>query len=155
MNDMVYVPELEDGEVLEITKRKKFREPLPPFNMVGNGMTNRYGTSMDIIEVCLQLSLAEIKLLQFFRDCYARNIMNKEENTNVVTPAKWDKFDKYLAKALEKSYKNLEEKRVLCRIKRGIYIVNPNLFVPQQNFVLINAQWQTAIDTNIKKKETK
>lgn len=148
----MYVPEIESDEVLEITRRKKVKEPLPPFSMVGNGLSNRYGTSLDIIEVCLQLTLTEIKLLQFFRDCYAANIMKKEFNTNLVVPARWEKFDPYLTKALEKSYKSLEEKKIISRVKRGTYIINPNLFVPQNNFTLISLQWQNAVDENIKKK---
>ena len=93
---MIQVPEPESGEIIEITTKKKHKEPLPPFSMVGNGLKNRYGTSLDIIEVCLQLNQSELKLLQFFRDCYASNIMKKEPNPNLVIPLRWEAFTAYL-----------------------------------------------------------
>ena len=141
---MIQVPEPEVGEVIEITTKKKYKEPLPPFSMVGNGMSNRYGISLDIIEVCLELNQSELKLLQFFRDCYASNIMKKEGNPNLVVPLRWEKFTAYLKKALEKQYSHLEYLGVIVRIKRGTYLVNPTLFVPQHDYSSIYGQWIAA-----------
>lgn len=143
---MIQIPEPEIGEVIEVTSRKKHKEPLPPFSMVGNGMSNRYGTSLDIIEICLQLNQSELRLLQFFRDCYASSIMKKDSNPNLVIPTRYEKFDKYLSKALEKNYNHLEYLGVIVRIKRGSYLINPTLFVPQQGYSNINGQWMSAID---------
>ena len=47
-------------EIVEITRKKKNKMPLPPYNIVGNGFTNRHGTSMDIIDLCAKLNTAEI-----------------------------------------------------------------------------------------------
>ena len=58
--------ELKDGELLEVSKKKVQREPMPPWNMVGNGMSNRVGASMDFIEICAELNQAELKLFKFF-----------------------------------------------------------------------------------------
>ena len=112
--------------------------------MVGNGLRNRYGESLDIIEVCLQLNQSELRLLQFFRDCYASNIMKKETNPNLVIPLRWEKFTAYLKKALEKQYAHLEYLGVIVRIKRGTYLINPTLFVPQHDYSNINGQWLAA-----------
>ena len=143
---MVQIPEPEIGEVIEVTSRKRYKEPLPPFSMVGNGLSNRYGTSLDIIEVCLQLNQSELRLLQFFRDCYADSIMRGDVNPNLVIPTRYEKFDKYLSKALEKNYNHLEYLGVIVRVKRGSYLVNPTLFVPRQGYSSINGQWITALN---------
>ena len=35
---------------------------MPPWNMVGNGMSNRVGVSMDFIDICAELNQAELSL---------------------------------------------------------------------------------------------
>lgn len=132
----------ETGDVLEITRKKQDREPLPPFNIVGNGMSNRNGQSLDLLEVCLQLNMSEMRLLQFFRDAFTRSLINQEANPNKVEPLKWPEFDKYLATALRKNYSHLEYMEVLARIKRGVYLINPNMLIPTRNFTEISAEWE-------------
>lgn len=129
------------NEVIEITRRKKLAEPLPPYNIVGNGFTNRHGTSIDILEVCLQLNLAEMRLLQFLRSAFTMSCIIKEDNPNVIEPTKHEAFDKYLATALMKNYQHLEYLYVMHRIKRGVYMLNPNMFIPSRDYAKINAMW--------------
>lgn len=145
-DELVGIAEPESGEVIEITRKSKVKEPLPPFNMIGNGFSNRYGTSLDFIEVCLELNQSELRLLQFFRNCYAFNIINQESNTNEITPTRWETYTDYLKKALEKNYKHLVSVRALVRVRRGTYLINPNLFVPLKNFGVANALWISLID---------
>ena len=132
----------ENGESIEITRRSKAKEPLPSYTMVGNGITTKHGTSLDVLKVCGELNQAEIKLLCFFRDVFAKNAMNKEENPNKIEPLSWAEFDKYLATALKKNYVHMEYMDVVIRVKRGIYMVNPLMFIPSTNFTKILAEWQ-------------
>ena len=132
----------ENGESIEITRRSKAKEPLPSYTMVGNGITTKHGTSLDVLKVCGELNQAEIKLLCFFRDVFAKNAMNKEENPNKIEPLSWVEFDKYLATALKKNYVHMEYIDVVIRVKRGIYMVNPLMFIPSTNFTKILAEWQ-------------
>ncbi len=131
----------ESDEVIEIVRKKKYNEPLPPYNIVGNGLTNRHGTSVDILEICLQLNMAEMKLLQFLRTAFTINSINKEEIPNVVLPSSWDEFDKYLSTALMKNYTHLEYLQVIKRIRRGVYMVNPRILMPSKEYLRIEAMW--------------
>ena len=131
------------NEVLEITRRTtKVNNPTPPWNMIGNGMSNRTGSSVDFIDICAELNQAELKLLKFLRDMYNDNIRNKEESSNLIVPSKGAEYSPYLAKALEKNYKHLAYMEVLIRIKRGTYLLNPNLFIPTSNYRGVNALWE-------------
>lgn len=80
--------ELAEGELLEVSRKKIVKEPMPPWNMVGNGMENRVGVSMDFIDICAELNQAELKLFKFFRDMYNSNVRNREIETNIVVPSK-------------------------------------------------------------------
>lgn len=131
----------ESDEVIEIVRKKKYNEPLPPYNIVGNGLTNRHGTSVDILEICLQLNMAEMKLLQFLRTAFTINSINKEEIPNVVLPSSWDEFDKYLSTALMKNYTHLEYLQVIKRIRRGVYMVNPRILMPSKEYLRIETMW--------------
>ena len=149
--DRKYLQEvtIEEGELLGITRKSnKFSNPTPPWNMVGNGMSNRTGSSIDFIDICAELNQAELRLLKFLRNMYNDNIRNKESNSNVVVPSKSVEYSPYLAKAMEKNYKHLAYMEVVVRIKRGSYLLNPNLFIPSSNYSVINIMWENTIKGN-------
>lgn len=131
-------------EIVEITRKKKNKMPLPPYNIVGNGFTNRHGTSMDIIDLCAKLNTAEINLLQFFRDQYTYNIIRKEDYPNVVIPTSSEEFTAYLSTALKKNYLHMEYEQVVRRLKRGTYMINPVLFMPSDNHLSAYDKWNNA-----------
>ena len=133
--------ELKDGELLEVSKKKVQREPMPPWNMVGNGMSNRVGVSMDFIDICAELNQAELKLFKFFRDMYNNNVRYKENETNIVVPSRSEWYTPYLAKALEKNYKHMEYVGIITRVKRGVYLINPNLLIPISGYGGAMALW--------------
>ena len=113
----------------------------PPYMVVGNGRhSKRYGVkSMDIIDVCAQLNTSENKVLKFFRDCFTDNTINNEEYPNIVVPSSWKEYDTYIKKSLEKNYTHMEYLGVLKRVKRGIYMINPYLFMPRRD-ALVKSQ---------------
>lgn len=136
--------EIKEGELVEIVRKStRPANNTPPWNMVGNGLSNRTGTSMDFIDICAELNQAELKLLKFLRNEYNDNIRNKVDNTNVVVPAKSDNYSAYLSKALEKNYLHMESMDIMVRVKRGVYLINPNLFIPSNNYHSVNALWET------------
>lgn len=141
-DEMIMVSAPDKGEVVEITRKKKEKEGMPPFNIVDNGFSNRHGASLDILEVCLQLNIAEQKLLQFFRDCFTKNVFMKDEMPNVIEPLKWQEFDKYLAAALMKNFVHMEYLGVLKRVKRGLYMINPDMLIPPKDYLVIKTRWE-------------
>ena len=130
------------GEVIEVVRRKHEKQPLPPFSLIGNGMSNKNGSSVDILEICINLNTAEMRLLQFFRDVFCLGVMNQEVNPNKVEPTKWPEFDKYLATALKKNYIHMAELGILVRLKRSVYLLNPSMFIPVRHFIEIKAIWE-------------
>lgn len=97
---------------------------------------------MDILEICSQLNTAEMKLMQFFRDIIEQQKINGENNPNKVTPAKHEEFSSYLKVALKKNFAHMGELDIVRRVKRGIYMLNPSLFIPAANMLVIKAEWE-------------
>jgi len=142
-DELKYVSPPEEGEMLEVTKKIKNKDPLPPYNIVGNGLTGKHGTSVDLLEVCLQLNIAEMKLLQFFRTQFTARLIAHVDMPSVVVPTVIGSFDKYLATALMKNYKHMEYLQILRRIKRGEYILNPKIFMPPRGYTEAVAKWDS------------
>lgn len=134
--------DIKEGEVVEISRKTlRPKEATPPWNMIGNGLSNRTGTSMDFIDICSELNQAELKLLKFLRNEYNSNIRNKVADTNIVVPAKSEDYSPYLSKAMEKNYKHMEYMGIVARVKRGTYLVNPNLFIPGNGYGSVSKLW--------------
>ena len=134
--------DIKEGEVVEISRKAlRPKEATPPWNMIGNGLSNRTGTSMDFIDICSELNQAELKLLKFLRNEYNSNIRNKAADTNIVVPAKSEDYSPYLSKAMEKNYKHMEYMGIVVRVKRGTYLVNPNLFIPGNSYGSVSKLW--------------
>lgn len=128
---MVQLPELRSDEVVEITTKKKKHEAYPGYTILGNGKaTRKGGQSMDILNICKELNRAEMNLLQFIRDELEHNKMRKEKNVNLVTPSRSEEWTVYLKTALKKNYPHMECLRIIQRVKRGTYMINPYLFIP-------------------------
>lgn len=141
---MIEIAPPKQNEQIVITTKKAVVEPMPPYNLVGNGFRNRHGASLDIIDVCAQLNQGELKLLQFFRDAFNSACMRAEENPNLITPTKEDDFNDYLRVMLMKMYKHMEYVGLVIRVKRGVYILNPKLFMYSTGYTKILQQWEEA-----------
>lgn len=104
---------------------------------------------MDFIDICAELNQAELKLFKFFRDMYNNNVRHKEKETNIVVPAKSEWYTPYLAKALEKNYKHMEYIGIIVRVKRGVYLINPNLLLPVSGYVSASALWNRLVTKEV------
>lgn len=119
------------GEIVEVVRKKKQKEPYPGYTIVGNGKETRNGgKSMDTFDVCKQLNTAEMNLVLFFRDEMDRLKASKETIINVVVPTKCDEWTEYLKIALKKNYAHMNCVGIIRRVKRGTYMINPLLFIP-------------------------
>lgn len=131
-----------NGDVIEISRKKKYKEPYPGFSTMGNGReTKNGGKSLDILEICSKLNTAEMRLMQFFRDAIDNQKMINEANPNKVVPTRWDGWDDYLKVALKKNFAHMECLQILRRVKRGEYMINPRLFIPAKDVDKIMNAW--------------
>lgn len=136
-----FVPSIGGSITIQHTRGSK--ENLPPYTLVGNGHTSSNGTSRDIVEVCMDMNQAELKLLQFMREVMIKQIMNKSTEPSIITPTHYPEYSKYLATAMAKNYEHLEYLEVIRRIKRGTYILNPNLVLPPRHYSAMQNKWVT------------
>ena len=140
-------------ERVVITKEKTTKEKMPPYNLVGNGLSNRHGTSLDLIDVCVQLNISELRLLQYLRDEFNRNCINKEVCPNIIVPTKGDEWDAYLKVSLKKNYKHMEYLKLILRLSRGKYMLNPYLFMYSTGYSNTVQMWNDKLDSIIDKDE--
>ena len=133
-------------ERVVITKEKLVKEKLPPYNLVGNGLANRHGTSLDLIDVCVQLNLSELRLLQYLRNMFNNNCIHKEVTPNIIEPTKGDDWNDYLKVALKKNYKHMEYLKLITRISRGKYMLNPYLFMYSKGYNKTATIWNELLD---------
>lgn len=133
---------ISNDEVVEVTRRKRTQEPYPGYMIVGDGSeTKRGGKSMDLLDVCKELNMAEMNLLQFFRDRIKANIYNKEKNTHIVIPTRCEEWTDYLQIALKKNYPHMNCLGIVQRVKRGTYMLNPSLFIPSKDMEWYKKEW--------------
>jgi hypothetical protein len=150
----VEIPIPAEGQTVEVTTKTRIKEPYPGFTIFGNGKTTRKGgASMDILDICKELNLAEMNLMQFFRDYVEQNKMSREKNVNLVKPAASEAWTDYLKIALKKNYPHMECLGIIKRVKRGTYMMNPNLFIPTYSVELHNKEWSKLEDNCLEKKE--
>lgn len=134
----------ESDEKVVITKEKRIKEPYPGYTIFGNGKeTKNGGKSMDILDICKQLNTAEMNLMQFFRDEIEKAKMNGERNPNRINTTKSECWTEYLKIALKKNYKHMKELDILCRESRGVYMMNPRLFIPAKDLAKVIDEWET------------
>ena len=131
-----------DNDVIEITRKKREKEPYPGYTLFGNGKeTKKGGKSMDILDICKDLGKPEMTLMQFLRDEMEKNKMNKVEEPNIIIPASSDGYTEYVKTILKKHYAHMECLGIMKRMKRGTYMINPFLFIPTRNMESMADMW--------------
>ena len=139
---IIQLPSIAIDEIVEVTRKKRIREPFPGFTVVGNGKETRHGgKSMDLLDICKQLNTAEMNLLQTMRDAIDKAKMNGEKNVNIVVPSHIDDWSKYLSTALKKNYPHMNCLGIIRRVKRGTYMINPLLFIPTKEMQFHRDEW--------------
>ena len=105
-------------EELVTYRRRRMRDAKAPFLILGNGQSNRNGTSMNTLKVLLTLSPGPQKLL-------LELIEARDTDTNQVLRAKLK--DKRL---VQNHLSALIEADLVRRIKSGLYMINPLAVMP-------------------------
>lgn len=99
---------------------------------------------MDVIEVVSKLSKVEVAIVQYMKDLLIDQQIFNSQNPNSnnkfksnvveVPTSEAFKMNDYLKKGMSKSYKHLVEVKVLIRVKRNQYMINPYFIMPSSNF---------------------
>jgi len=139
------------GSVAEVSIRK--RNHKPAFDMHGNGRGSKdKGTdSMDYTKMLLSLSKPAAFLYERIYEGRMAEIDTngvqhpyKKSNTSVVDSTMFTAMQK---KYVTKGYKELLDKDMVVRIKRGMYLINPRL-------VISGDQWQCELATYTRIKDS-
>lgn len=105
-------------EELVTYRRRRMRDAKAPFIILGNGLSNRNGTSMNTLKVLLTLSPGPQKLL-------LELIEARDVDTNLVGRQRLK--DKRL---VQNHLAALMEVDLIRRIKPGMYMINPLAVMP-------------------------
>lgn len=133
------------GKKVEVRVVDETKEKSVSFTMMGNGVKNNVGKSIDVIEVCAELNKGEHRVLKFFRDKYIENCKLGEEFPHIVTPTQCEDFDKRLEIDLKKNFTHMHYLGVFRRVKKGTYMINPNLIISTTNYMKILAKWESLV----------
>lgn len=119
---------IEADEEATVSKKKKYTSP--PFSMVGNGNKNRFGTSLNLIELLCEFSKAE--QFAFWKVIETLKCIGDSRKKHNVCPV----FMKDLSSADKQKFKSgitdLINKGIVKRSKKEHYMVNPNLIISKE-----------------------
>ena len=146
---------LKSGEQLVATYYKRKRGSTPPYIIVGNGYSTKAfppEVVMDAFEVFSELSTAQQKLFIWLKDILVSQNLNNHyakrrvENPNLVRLDRGkDNEDHLRIKTMMGENRNgsvLKEKGVLEKVERGVYMLNPYLFIPSSDFADVAKLWE-------------
>lgn len=108
--------------VADTSTSPKYTEK-PPFIMVGNGMKNRTYQAYPLLETLLELSKPEAWLFKILLDMY-----NDQTGLSILTVS-FSGTDKVTA---SKAYKSLNQRDLVRRVKRQVYMINPCALITNQ-----------------------
>jgi hypothetical protein len=92
-------------------------------------MSNQYGESLNAFEVMLSLRKDEQRLL-----CDLVNAYDFETGLSVMVP--WEH-----APSFSEAYQGLKAKTLVVRVKKGQFMLNPNLIVNPKYYELLARRW--------------
>lgn len=146
---------LKPGEELVATYRKKKRDKNPPYITVGNGVATKEfpaEVAMDAFKVFSKLSKAQQELFIAIKDIYVtQNMTNwqgkhKAENPNLVylDKTKENEGHQYIKDKMgrNRNGSTLQELGVLKKVKNGVYMLNPYIFIPPYDFKKVAELWK-------------
>ena len=119
---------IDSDEEVTVSRRARFTNP--PYCMVGNGNTNRYGTSLHLIEVLCAFSKAEqFAFLKVIETLECIGDSRKKHNVchvamHELSSAEQQKFKSGIASLIRKG--------IVKRSRREYYMVNPHLILSKE-----------------------
>ncbi len=154
MELIAQVDSLAKHERLEISKRTT--EDKPPYIVIGNGNTSKKFTQdvvMDALAVFATLSPKQQLIVLHLRDEMVRNQINAKHkkiqlpNPNEIYLSQITALDvaQQVKKLLSENGNNkaLVDKKVMRKIKKNIYMLNPFMFIPAYKFAETAQLWHS------------
>ena len=118
---IIHAIQLEDNEVLI---KKKVKTPTPNYFRVGNGTMNRYKVkSIDLLDEAMNATKAAQWVIKSIKNGIG---WENDYDPVVRVVARTDTEKAYL----KRGYKELVEKDLVRRVKRGYYMINPDALIP-------------------------
>ena len=149
------VENLKPGEKIVATYEKTTKSKQPPWIKLGSGLTTKKfpeGTSVDALKVFSELSKDQRQLFIDFKDILSQQTMDNiqakrsVDNPNLVplSRSKDNEFHRDIRDRMSqrKNGTTLEEKGVLKRLKIGVYMLNPYIFIPSGDFEKVAKIWE-------------
>lgn len=130
------IADMDSDSTYVITRTKREKDKISaPFTLMGNGLTSKSSgrTSIDVLAVCEEMNKVELALFKYFRNASIANSIRGEHIPNIVKTIGDEDMTPYLKTGIMKTYLHLEELKVVKRMKRGTYLLNPYLVIPSKN----------------------
>ena len=125
-------------QILEVTTKKKYNTPLPNFQMIGTGMTNRHGIdSFPLVDTALDLTKPEANLFKLIYAAYDRNTGLSVIDSAHLTPSQRSKRSVV--------YSQLKERGLVKRVKQKTYMINPSAVINTSLYTSLKEQWDSTV----------
>ncbi|MHA3055821.1 hypothetical protein E0H77_06630 [Acinetobacter sp. ANC 4633] len=145
-NQNTFLPiNLNSGDELVASVTKKRQHHVPPYFAIGRSTFMNYR-----LEDGSQKVVEGFNMTSILRDLSANAtwlfwtlVMERDLNTNIAqfTPIGISEKNK-----VKKGYKELEEAKLIIRVKRQTYLINPKAILPKfQDFAQVYAHWTDLI----------
>lgn len=145
---------LKNNEEIEVKYSKKKKSKTPRYLTIGSGMTSKdfkENVVVDAFAVIGQLSKQQLEIFLYLRDLrvekdlehYNSKAINKKPNTVSIPKFKDDERAKQTKENLRKNNngKTMIELGIIKKVKAGVYMINPYLLIPNDNFDEVAKQW--------------
>lgn len=126
---------LERNEPCTITVTRAFKTQKPCFEMIGSIKWNTKVKGMDMPTILGERS----KVATWF---WWKLIASRVSSTNEARFKPEGPRKAQDAQKVTKAYKELREANLVVRLRRGVYLINPNAYIPGgENYPIVNEQW--------------
>ena len=123
-------------QILEVTAKKKYTTPLPNYQMIGTGMTNKHGIdSFPLVDTALDLSKPEANLFKLIYAAYDRDTGLSFVESSDLTPSQRSKRSVI--------YMQLKERGLVKRVKQKTYMINPSALINASHYPKLKEQWDS------------
>ncbi len=114
-----------------IQEERRVSSSKPPYQLIGRGQRNATGSSMNAIQLMMEMSSSEQFLFS-----KVESHMDYKSCVGSCTIARFTQSEKQRVKL---GYKKLRVKDILRRIKREHYMINPDFIVPNEDYRMLKS----------------
>lgn len=148
------IEQLKADETLDVRVTKKKKSSTPPYSTIGNGRTTRHfkdAPVVDTLKIIGSLSPHQLDIFLHFRDAIIDNqirsiqtkTINAHPNTVILSSSTLDTESKRIKELLRSNNngRRMEDLSIIKKIKSGVYMVNPYMLIPSDNFEDVVNEW--------------